>query len=92
MPKGGNTMARYYVTEFLQPSSNHEVHAYGCFRLKLAVQARDLGDHDTCETAVAAARSHYATANGCIYCSPACHAQKARRPAVPLRPSPAGVE
>ena len=85
-------MARYYVTEFLQPSSNHEVHAYGCFRLKLAVQARDLGDHDTCETAVAAARSYYATANGCVYCSPACHAGKARKPAVPLRPSPVGVE
>jgi hypothetical protein len=66
-------MSRYYVNNNAQPNGDHEVHVEHCWRLQQAVSKRDLGEHATCASAVAAAKRIYRTADGCAYCSPACH-------------------
>lgn len=66
-------MSRYYVNNQRQDNGDHEVHVQGCYWLQLANSTRDLGDHLGCHTAVAAAKRIYPTANGCAYCSSACH-------------------
>lgn len=66
-------MSRYYVNNIRQSNGDHEVHVEGCSWLQLATSTRDLGEHLTCITAVAAARRIYPSANGCAYCAPTCH-------------------
>ena len=67
-------MPKYYVNTKPQPiTGDHEVHKEGCFYLPLVISKIDLGYHDNCSTAVAAAKKHYLSADGCIYCSPTCH-------------------
>ena len=66
-------MSRYYVNNQRQANGDHEVHVQGCYWLQLASSTTDLGDHHSCHTAVAAARRIYPTANGCAFCSSACH-------------------
>ena len=67
-------MARYYVNKNQQSNGDHEVHREGC-RYMPAVHNRDyLGGYATCPPAVREAkRRGYRTANGCYYCSRACH-------------------
>lgn len=66
-------MKRYYVNELAQPNGDHEVHAETCMFLSLVHYKRDLGLHNDCESAVIAARRIYSTADGCYWCSRACH-------------------
>lgn len=66
-------MSRYYVNNNAQSNGDHEVHVEHCRWLQQARSKRDLGDHGSCTTAVAAAKRIYPTANGCAYCAPACH-------------------
>ena len=73
-PTAGNTaMVRYFVNEVAQPNGDHEVHQFGCYYLELARRKRDIGEHDTCVTAVDTAKRFYPKANGCSYCSRPCH-------------------
>ena len=67
-------MVRYFVNEVAQPNGDHEVHQFGCYYLELARRKRDIGEHDTCVTAVATAKRYFPQANGCSYCSRPCHA------------------
>ncbi len=64
-------MAQYVVNTVSQANGDHEVHVEGCTYFPASVI--ELGDHSFCHTAVAQAKLFYATANGCYYCSPACH-------------------
>ena len=66
-------MPRYYVDAYPQSNGDHEVHKYGCDWLSMALQAQDLGEHDDCTTALAAARHWHAAVNGCEFCVPECH-------------------
>lgn len=64
-------MARYVVNRNQQSSGDHEVHKDGCIYFPYSYL--ELGDHASCFTAVATAKSYYSTANGCYTCSNACH-------------------
>lgn len=67
-------MANYCVNANPQPTGEHEVHNINtCPALPAPRNRVPLGDHNTCHTAVAAARRTYPTADGCKTCSPACH-------------------
>jgi hypothetical protein len=68
-----SAMPYYYVNESAQPNGDHEVHRLGCAWLALAHNTMELGQHENCAQAVAAARLLYATANGCSNCSPECN-------------------
>jgi hypothetical protein len=64
----------YCVNTNPQPNGDHEVHDTGtCSRLPLPLNRLDLGFHLGCHSAVAEARRSYARANGCYWCSIACH-------------------
>lgn len=70
------TVPRYCVNTNAQPGTgDHEVHDLdsqkGC--LPDPVNQLDLGTHDSCSGAVAAAKQHYDDVNGCYYCANACH-------------------
>ena len=64
-------MPRYVVNRNAQSNGDQEVHKEGC--LFTPSSSIDLGHHDSCHTAVAAAKRHYVQSNGCATCSPACH-------------------
>jgi len=64
-------MADYYVNNDAQSNGDHEVHAAGC---QYMPQSRTpLGSHQSCHTAVTAAKRIYPQSNGCYYCSRPCH-------------------
>ncbi len=64
-------MDRYVVSTRPDNRGDHEVHQEGC-RL-FPSSFIELGRHFSCATAVAAARLHYRTANGCNWCARPCH-------------------
>ena len=66
-------MAQYRVNNNADIHGDHEVHSEGCHLWYFLTNYQSLGDHGTCYTAVAQARTVWPTANGCIHCSPACH-------------------
>lgn len=68
-------MANYCVNTNPQANGDHEVHNLdvSCSFLPDPTNRLHLGNHQTCTTAVAAARRHYAKVNGCFYCARACH-------------------
>lgn len=66
-------MAKYYVNKNAQPNGDHEVHKEGCSYLPSPLNREFLGDYSNCSDAVARAKINYSQANGCYYCSSACH-------------------
>ena len=68
-------MARYYANKDAQSGSgDHEVHKHDCTQGADQKNREDLGEHSTCHSAIGAAKQRgYRTADGCYYCSPACH-------------------
>ena len=72
-------MSRYIVNSNPQSNGDHEVHLYPeslCKSPKYPLPENqvDLGEFSGCHGAVAAAtRRGYSRANGCYYCSNACH-------------------
>ena len=66
-------MPRYFVNKNAQSNGDHEVHNEYCGRCPNPENRIPLGWHATCVTAVAQAKFHYVTANGCYYCSNMCH-------------------
>ena len=66
-------MARYYVNKNAQANGDHEVHRTGCSWLPELENRKYLGDFASCGPAVREAKKHYSRANGCYYCSNACH-------------------
>ena len=66
-------MARYYVNKNAQNNGDHEVHKSGCPFFPNPDNALYLGVFETCGPAKAEAKKIYPTADGCYYCSTACH-------------------
>ncbi|WP_420130074.1 hypothetical protein [Longimicrobium sp.] len=64
----------YYVNTRAQPNGDHEVHKSGCTWMPALENRMYLGAFDGCAGAVKEAKKTYpTTANGCYYCSNACH-------------------
>jgi hypothetical protein len=69
-------MPHYCVNKNAQPESgDHEVHDLSSTKECLPDPANRLalGFHSSCQSAVAAAKTHYSDSNGCYYCVPECH-------------------
>jgi hypothetical protein len=66
-------MKRYYVNKNSQSNGDHEVHTTGCSYMPNESNSISLGLHDSCKSAVRAAKLHYTEVNGCFYCCNACH-------------------
>ena len=66
-------MAHYYVNDNAQSNGDHEVHKEGCYWLSLVTSRTYLGLFNSCHGAVKRAKEIYASSNGCVHCSPACH-------------------
>lgn len=66
-------MESYYVNDNAQPNGDHEVHERGCYWLGLTRSKTFLGNFSSCRPAVAEARRRGYNANGCYFCSRACH-------------------
>jgi hypothetical protein len=66
-------MKKYYVNKHAQSNGDHEVHNQTCPYLPLSQNRQELGTYASCEGAVRRAKETYAKADGCAYCSPACH-------------------
>lgn len=64
-------MPYYVVNRNAQTNGDHEVHETGCTFKPSSYQ--DLGYHESCHSAVRAAKLHYRQSNGCYFCSRACH-------------------
>jgi hypothetical protein len=65
-------MAIYYVNDAPRPNQKeHEVHKTGCS--KMPNHKTNLGEHATCQSAVAKAKTIYTDADGCALCCSACH-------------------
>lgn len=66
-------MPKYYVNTRTDtnPNNDHEVHKEGCHKMPSSV--KDLGNHLTCDSAVAAAKMIYSNSDGCAICSSSCH-------------------
>jgi len=66
-------MAQYCVSKNAQDNGDHEVHKEGCKFWPNPGNRMALGDHPTCHGAVLKAKRYYPRANGCAFCSSACH-------------------
>ncbi len=66
-------MKKYYVNKHAQANGDHEVHDESCWYLPIADNRTYLGQFYSCTAAVTEAKKYYAKADGCFYCSPACH-------------------
>jgi hypothetical protein len=66
-------MKKYYVNNNSQSNGDHEVHSETCIYLSLIQSKKYLGEFYSCAPAVAEAKKTYVKADGCAYCSPACH-------------------
>lgn len=66
-------MAYYCVNKNAQSNGDHEVHLTSCGHAPDLSNRLSLGNHDSCSSAVREAKKTYPTADGCYYCSYACH-------------------
>lgn len=66
-------MASYYRNKNAQLNGDHEVHRSGCGYMPSQTNQHYLGEFYNCTDAVTAAKLHDSSADGCAYCSPACH-------------------
>ncbi len=66
-------MPTYVMNKNAQLNGDHEVHKKGCSWEPKAENQYPLGEHATCRTAVAKAKTINPKADGCKYCSPDCH-------------------
>ena len=66
-------MGSYYVNKNAQDNGDHEVHVKGCSYFPGSENAERLGDFSSCHPAVEEAKKRGYKADGCRYCSNACH-------------------
>lgn len=64
---------KYYVNNDPQYNGDHEVHDEYCIFLPSKENRKYVGDFYSCKAAVTAAKNFYPTADGCKWCSAACH-------------------
>ena len=72
-------MPAYCVNRRAQSTGDHEVHNIdsNCPYLPFILNQVELGYHESCASAVAAAREHFPTANGCYNCATDCYQPRA---------------
>jgi len=63
----------YYVNAIPQPNGDHEVHVNTCRYFLVMHNRTYLGEFETCQEAVHAAKKLYQNANGCSGCCKPCH-------------------
>jgi len=70
-------MPKFCVNRVAQSNGDHEVHDTTTMRPchPSAANQIDLGYHDSCHSAVRAAKAYYSTADGCAHCATACHSR-----------------
>lgn len=61
----------YYANRRSQPNGDNEVHTSKC--RYFPKRGQYLGDFETCQPAIEAARRYYPRANGCAICCPECN-------------------
>lgn len=68
-------MPDYCVNTRAQANGDHEVHVLNgtCWTLPAPEHRQALGNHASCQSAVAAAKIYYSQSNGCAHCCPACN-------------------
>ncbi len=66
-------MKKYYVNQQAQINGDHEVHDQSCRYLPSTLNRTYLGEFQSCNSAVSAAKKYYTKADGCKICSPSCH-------------------
>lgn len=70
-------MARFIVNQNRQSNGDHEVHnrTTGCTHMPRVENQVDLGEHFSCQAAVAYAKQRWPNAriNGCYWCALTCH-------------------
>jgi hypothetical protein len=64
---------KYYVNDNAQPNGDHEVHIESCIYYSRMINKTDLGEHDSCQSAVLVAKKKHRQVNGCVYCCLPCH-------------------
>lgn len=68
-------MPTYCVNKVAQSKGDHEVHDVSTDKWCLPIPSnrQDLGRHETCSSAVQAAKVYFRQVNGCRWCATACH-------------------
>jgi hypothetical protein len=70
-------MAKFIINSKMQSNGDHEVHnaTIGCSYMPTPEQQIEVGEHETCDTAVAQAKRMWTGTkiNGCYYCCNECH-------------------
>lgn len=67
-------MPNYYVNKNAQTGGEHEVHTTSCNHgPSLESSKQSLGFHETCKSAVRAAKVYFTNVDGCYYCCKDCH-------------------
>lgn len=66
-------MERYIVHLKSQEGGEHEVHKASCPQAPMEKNQADLGEHETCRSALEMASKLYPDVDGCAVCSPDCH-------------------
>lgn len=70
-------MDRFIINRNAQRNGDHEVHnlSKGCSYMPNSENQVDLGNHSSCQGAVAEAKRQWPQnrINGCYYCATACH-------------------
>jgi hypothetical protein len=68
-------VAQYCVNKVAQSNGDHEVHDRSANKwcLPKPSNQQDLGTHNTCSSAVEAAKSYFKQVDGCRWCAPSCH-------------------
>ncbi|CNI33458.1 Uncharacterised protein [Yersinia aldovae] len=66
-------MTLYYVNTNKQNNGDNEVHSSTCGCMPIEKNRKLLGDYNSCQEAVKVAIDMGYNANGCYYCSKACH-------------------
>jgi hypothetical protein len=66
----------YFVNRDPHSTGEHEVHEGGCSKLPKPKSRLYLGDYPSCHDAMKAAKLHYASVDGCVYCCFACHTRQ----------------
>lgn len=64
-------MKKYYINNQAQGNGDHEVHQEGCGYMP--GDRTYLGEFSNCQDALRKGRQYYQRADGCSFCSPACH-------------------
>lgn len=70
-------MAQYILDQRVEPmSGKNEVHTDTCHAVPRGMTREELGEHQTCQSAVALAKERHPSwqINGCKYCTRLCHA------------------